>query len=145
MRGDNAKLTWFGNGKFYSITAVVGKKDDLIFARLGANDPQFNVRPDPAFIIRKKDSKNAVFVSIIEPHGEYNPVEEIANDPFTSIKEVMVLHDDKAYTIVHFSNKEGKKWALMIANNNGSTESKHSVMVDNKKYEWTGVVSLVEE
>ncbi len=144
-KGENAKLTWFGNGKFYSLTAAVSKDDELIFARLGANDPQFNVRPDPAFIIRKKDSKNAVFVSIIEPHGEYNPVEEIANDPFTSIKEVSILHDDAAYTIIHFSNIAGKNWVLMIANNNASKDAKHVVMVDNKKYEWTGVVSLIEE
>ncbi len=143
--GDNAKLTWFGNGKFYSITAVVGKKDDLIFARLGANDPQFNVRPDPAFIIRKKDSKNAVFVSIIEPHGEYNPVEEIANDPFTSVKDVSVLHDDEAYTIVHFSNSAGKNWVLLLANNNASKSAQHAVAVGEKTYSWTGVVSLIDE
>ncbi len=136
--GNNAKLTWFGNGKFYSLTAVTGKEDDLIFGRLGANDPQFNLRHDPAFIIRKKDRKNALFVSLIEPHGEYNPVEEIANNPYPSIAEVAVLHNDTNYTLVRFSHKSGKKWVLMLANTNASETAKHTVTVDNKTIRMDG-------
>jgi hypothetical protein len=139
----NAKITWFGNGKFYSMTSVVNKNDELIFARLGANDPNYNLRLDPAFIIRKKDTKDATFVSIIEPHGEYNPVAEIAHDPFTSIKGLSIIYDDKDFTIIHFSNKEGKNWDLMLANKDASNEHKHSVNTGGKVFEWSGVYSLI--
>ena len=83
----NAHINWFSNGKFYSMMSVVDPSDELIFARLGANDPNFNLRHDPTFIIRKKDKKQVTFVSIIEPHGAYNPVAEIAEHPFTSVEK----------------------------------------------------------
>ncbi|CAN5739128.1 hypothetical protein BH11BAC3_BH11BAC3_15440 [soil metagenome] len=137
-----AKITWFANGKFYSMTSVVNKNDDLIFARLGANDPNFNLRMDPAFIIRKKDAKDATFVSIIEPHGAYNPVAEIAQSPFTSVEGLSIVYDDKNFTIIHFSNKSGKSWDLMLANTDDGSNSKHSIEVGGTIYKWEGVCSL---
>jgi len=140
--GDNAKITWFSNGKFYSMTSVVSEADDLIFARLGANDPEFNLRHDPSFIIRKKDNKNATFVSIIEPHGSYSTVTEIPGQPFPSIEKVSVLYDDADYTITQFSNKSGKEWTLMLAHQDASETAKHKVAIDNMVFEWTGVFEL---
>ncbi|MCL4116256.1 UNVERIFIED_CONTAM: hypothetical protein GTU68_048567 [Idotea baltica] len=139
---DNAHINWFANGKFYSMTSVVGKDDDLIFARLGANDPEFNLRHDPTYIIRKKDSKRATFVSLIETHGSYDPVVEVAEDPFTSIDQISLIHDDSDYTIITFSNKKGKEWILMLANQDASEISKHKLLVEGISYEWTGVFHL---
>ncbi|MEJ7626061.1 MAG: heparinase II/III family protein [Ferruginibacter sp.] len=143
-KSNNAKITWFGNGKFYSSTCVVNKNDELIFARLGANDPNFNLRLDPAFIIRKKNSKEATFVSIVEPHGEYNPVAEIAQAPFTSIENLSIVYDDKYFTIIKFSNKAGKNWEIMIANTDNSKDGKHKVKAGDKVFEWNGVLSVIQ-
>jgi len=138
----NAHVNWFSQGKFYSMTSVVEEEDELIFARLGATDPEFNLRHDPAFIVRKKDKKQATFVSIIEPHGAYNPVSEIAEHPFTSVEKVSVLHDVAEYTIIQFSNKSGKEWTLMLAHQDASEMSKHKVSVNGKVFEWSGVYHL---
>ena len=140
--GELAHINWFSNDKFYSMTSAVSPEDELIFARLGANDPEFNLRHDPAFIIRKKDSKDATFVSIIEPHGIYNRVTELAEHPFTSIEKLSVLYDDANYTIIQFSNKEGKEWTLSLAHNDASVMSKHQVKVGATSFEWTGVYWL---
>jgi hypothetical protein len=139
---ENAKITWFSNGKFYSMTSAVDTNDELIFARLGANDPNFNLRHDPSFIIRKKDSKNAIFVSIIEPHGAYNPVAEIAEDPFTSIEELHILYDDEHYTIIRFSNKSGKMWTLQLANKDANPTNRHNVLHGTESFDWTGAFNL---
>ena len=141
-KGDNAHINWFSNGKFYSMTSAVGADDELIFARLGANDPKYNLRHDPTFIIRKKDAKNVTFVSIIEPHGGYNWATELAEQPFTSIAELSVLADNDNYTIIQFSNKEGKEWTLSLAHNDASETSKHRVKVGAIFFEWTGVYQL---
>ena len=45
---------------------------------IGANDPEFNLRNEQTLIIRKKNTKNTVFASIIESHGTYDPVSELA-------------------------------------------------------------------
>ncbi len=139
---DHAQINWFSNGKFYSLTSAVGTDDELIFARLGANDPEFNLRHDPTFIIRKKDQQQVTFVSIIEPHGAYNRVTELADAPFSSIEKVSIIYDDEAYTIIQFSNKAGKKWTLMLAHQDASETAQHKVAIDHTFFEWTGVYYL---
>lgn len=143
-KNTNAKITWFGNGKFYSMTSVVDSTDELFFARLGANDPHFNLRTDPAYIIRKTGAKEATFVSIIEPHGNYNPVEEIAHSPFSSIENLSVVYDNTDFTIIQFSNKANVIWDLMFSNTDSSESTKHTVSVGKKLYQWNGVYSLVK-
>lgn len=138
----NAHINWFSNKKFYSMTSVVEADDELIFARLGANDPNFNLRHDPAFIIRKKNKKRATFVSVIEPHGSYNPVTELSEQPFTRLGEVSVLHDDAAYTIIRFSNVSSKSWTLCLANQDAAKEAKHSLEIEGDTYTWQGPFDL---
>ena len=134
----NAHINWFSNQKFYSLISVVEPGDDLIFARLGANDPNFNLRHDPAFIIRKKEKKEATFVSIIEPHGAYDPVTELSEQPFTSLEKVSVLQDDEDYTLIQFSNKGGKSWTLCLANSNASKVADHRLEIEEGVYSWQG-------
>lgn len=136
--GENAKITWFNNGRFYSLTTSVSKDDELIFARSGANDPSFNLRHDPAFILRKKAEENAVFVSIIEPHGEYNPVAEIPHDPYGGVASITLVHESVDYTIVSFTNNQGKEWQIALANSTADESTLHQLKINNQKYEWTG-------
>jgi len=39
----NTKFTWLADNKFYTLTSITDKNDSLIFARLGATDPLFNL------------------------------------------------------------------------------------------------------
>jgi len=142
-KDEMAKITWFSNGKFYSMTSAVDATDELIFARLGANDPSYNLRTDPAFVIRKKDKQQTVFASIIEPHGRYNPVSEIAEDPFSSIVKLRVLHDDENYTFLRFNNKSGKEWTLMLANKDANPTNKHQVKIGEESYDWKGPFGIL--
>ncbi|MCO6493751.1 MAG: heparinase II/III family protein [Phaeodactylibacter sp.] len=61
--GPGFSLQWFGRSRFYTLACRAGEADELIFARTGANDPDFNLRRDPAVIIRKKNSTDALFFS----------------------------------------------------------------------------------
>ncbi len=134
----NAHINWFSNRKFYSMITVVGKEDELIFARLGANDPNFNLRHDPAFIVRKKNRKHATFVSVIEPHGGYNPVTELSDQPFTSLDKVSLLYDDMNYTVIRFSNVSNNSWTLCLSNKDASTETEHVLEVAGEVHSWQG-------
>ena len=86
----NAKFTWLHNERFFTLTTVTRSGDELLMTRLGANDPQFNLRRDPSLIIRRKAS-DSLFVSVLEPHGSYNPVTELAANAESNIVEVQVL------------------------------------------------------
>lgn len=72
-----AKVTWLNdNGKFYTQTAIVDGETDVLFTRIGANDPHFNLRNESGFIYRRKGVKQHRFISVLEPHGQYNPSKE---------------------------------------------------------------------
>jgi hypothetical protein len=137
-----ARLTWFGQGNFYTTTSAVSKNDHLIFARLGASDPLFNLRPDPCFIIRKKGQKNAVFASVIEPHGSYSPVNEVPLNPYGKIATMKVLHEQDDYTAIQFSTVSGEVWTFIIVNNNNSPNTQHTLMIEKKIIQWKGVYHL---
>ncbi|MEL6132868.1 MAG: heparinase II/III family protein, partial [Bacteroidota bacterium] len=141
-QGNNARLTWFNQGRFYSMTSWVEATDELILARSGANDPHFNIRHDPVFIIRKKQAQNALFLSVIEPHGSYNPVAEIPNTPFSSIASVALIHDSDTHTLIRLEHKNGRQWVLMLAHEDANEESHHSLRVDEEDYQWQGPFEL---
>lgn len=138
------QLTWFENGKFFTMTTSSMSNDELIFARAGANDPNFNLRHDPVFIQRRKGEQSTVFASVIESHGIYNPVAEIPHSPFSGLKSVKVIHDTEAYTVVLISHQTGKNWIVGIANQDASEQSKHQVNVEEEHLEWMGPVLLIE-
>ncbi|RXP45220.1 heparinase [Lutibacter sp. HS1-25] len=134
----NSQITWFNNNSFYTLSSVVSEKDNLIFASIGANDPNFNLRKDPTFIIRKPKNKNANFVSVLETHGHYSPVSEIATNAFSSIKKLEIAFNTVAYIgiIIENMNKEQKLFIFSLKD--ASKESKHSININNKDYQWVG-------
>lgn len=151
--GEGNQVTWFGHleeggghtrGKFFTMTTSSMADDELIFARAGANDPNFNLRHDPTFIQRRK-AKSTIFAAAIESHGTYNPVSETPLSPFSGLKSVEVIHDSKEYTVVQITHNAGKTWRLAIANEDASEKSKHQVKIGEDKLEWTGVLELTIE
>ncbi|WP_218354819.1 alginate lyase family protein [Alteromonas lipotrueiana] len=72
-----AKVTWLNeNGRFYTQTSLVKGQEQFLFTQLGANDPNFNLRNEQGFIRRVTQTQNHRFMSVLEPHGEYNPAKE---------------------------------------------------------------------
>ena len=143
-KDENAQITWFKNGQIYSMTAAVSNQDELIFGRLGANDPKFNLRHDPCLIIRKKGAKDAIFVSVIEAHGTYSPVDEVPHHPYGNMKSVELLSNSDKYTAVKWTTHEGKSWTLIIANQDNSSKSKHRLKIEKETFKWQGNYHLKE-
>lgn len=134
----NSKFSWFNNLKFYTLTTTTTNKDELLFTRIGANDPEFNLRRDPALMIRRKNTKNTLFVSTIETHGSYSPVTESAINSNSSIKEIKVVLDTKDYSAIAITNINGKTKLFVTANTNASKEAKHNIKINDNNYQWTG-------
>lgn len=135
----NAKLTWLNNGNFYTLTTVTSPDDELIFTRLGANDPEFNLRRDTSLMIRRKESQNTIFASIIEPHGQYSQVSESAVNAYSAISNLKVVYNDKNYTAVTIEGTKGGEIKMfIISNNNASKESNHKLIIEGKKNKWVG-------
>ncbi len=135
---DNSKFSWLNNNKFYTLTTVTSDKDELLFTRIGANDPDFNLRRDPSLLLRRKDSKNTTFVSVIEAHGSYSPVSESALNSNSNIKELKVILDTKDYTAIAITTISGKEKLFITSNVNASLEATHNLKINDKDYQFTG-------
>lgn len=142
--GKLLQFTWLLNNKFYTYSAVTSNNDEIILARIGANDPEYNLRNDPSLIIRKKNAKNAFFVSVIESHGYYSPVDEMAVNAYSNIAALEILHSDDKYTLVTFGDKVGHTYTLALANEDPSEETGHQIDVKGMRYEWVGPWKLIK-
>ena len=135
---NNSKFSWFNNNKFYTLTTATSNKDELLFTRIGANDPEFNLRRDPALIVRRKNTKNTIFVSTIEAHGSYSPVSESAVNSNSSIESLKVVLDTEDYTAIEITTINGNIKLFVTSNTNASKEAKHTITINDTNYQWTG-------
>ncbi len=130
------QFTFLNKSTFYTISSLIQDSAKLFFTRAGANDPNFNIRREPSFIIRK-NGVNQSFISVIEPHGKYDAINEFSSNAYAAVKQIKLLQNDALYSIVELMVGEKK---LLIAQHNSVCEAnkKHSVNIDSKKIEWVG-------
>jgi len=135
----NAKISWLNEGKFYTLTAVVQPKDEVLFVRTGANDPSFNLRRDPGIIFRKKDAAKATFVSVLESHGNYSNVTELAVNASSNIASLEIVYEDASYIGVNIKSKVGVSTLLVLSTKDNNPKKKHQLKIKDKTYKWVGV------
>ncbi len=135
-----SQITWLLDSTFYSVTSSVPEDVEIIFAEIGANDPNFNLRREPAFILRSKRDNGVSFASVIEPHGEYNGTAEYTVDSHSNVKSVQLFEQD-GNGYIRIETKKGQYVGLAIAGDNGEP-SVHSINVDGADVTWTGPYKL---
>nr|WP_255490488.1 heparinase II/III family protein [Dysgonomonas sp. 511] len=119
----NTFITFLNSNRFYTITNVSEKDNKFFLNRIGANDPNFNLRNEPSFLIRK-NSNSAVFASIIEPHGEFNPREEYTIQPASNIASASCTKIGENTRQIEIKTKDNKTIKVLLGNN------KYSVVVE---------------
>ena len=135
---ENTKLSWLNNQKFYSLTLATKTNDELLFTRIGANDPEFNLRRDAGFMLRRENVANDVFAAVIESHGSYSPVSELAENTNSIIKNLRVAANGEDYTAVIIENSTGDKHLLIVSNKTSSGQLEHTLEIDKYIYKWIG-------
>lgn len=134
--GSEVQFSWLSKGKFYTYTAEGKSGDEIVMGRVGAMDPDFNLRRDPVFLTRRKNMKETTFVSVIETHGAYSPIDEKARNPYGVIQSIENTLDTDEYSVIKLIAKDGKEFLLCIAKNANIT--KHKVNIGNSQVEWEG-------
>lgn len=136
-------FTFFNKNRFYSINTATTPQTELKILRLGANDPEFNLRSTNAFLVREQNSKNHVFATSIETHGDYDVVMETSSNLTSSCEEVKVLVDTPDYTAIKATYKGGHSVVLCLSNTDHSKEATHHLSVGGIDYTWKGRVGVV--
>ena len=134
------QITWLLNSTFYSVTSDVPEGAEIIFAEIGANDPNFNLRREPAFILRSGNNDGVSFASVIEPHGEYNPTVEYTLNSHSNVKSVRHF-ESGSNEYIQIETKEGQRVGLAIAGQQDRTAA-HAIEIDGAEVKWTGPYKL---
>jgi hypothetical protein len=132
-----ATVTFLTGNRYYSVSTTADSATEVLLTRLGANDPNFNLRNEVGFIIRKK-AQNMVFASVIEPHGSYDGKNENSTISESQIERLEVLQDDAQATVVALRFRKGKDNILCIANDSADKTAAHSVTINGQVINWTG-------
>ena len=131
-------FTFFNKNRFYSISTATSPETELKILRSGANDPNFNLRNESAFMVREKNRKDHTFVTSIETHGDYDVVKETSSNLTASCEEVKVLVDTPAYTVVKATYKGGHNVVLCLSNSDMTKDASHRLSVEGTDYTWKG-------
>lgn len=126
------QFTFLNASSYYTISTLIEDSAQLFFTRTGANDPDFNLRHEPAFVIRKK-ARSCSFISAIEMHGKFDPVYEFSSNAYPSVKQIKLIQQDEEYTIAEMMLGD-KKLVIAQSNKNFEPGRKHAV----KNFNWTG-------
>lgn len=143
LTGDVLSMTWFNNKKFYTLTSVVASGDEMIMTRIGANDPNFNLRRDPG-LIHRRTGGNTLFASLYEVHGSYDYATERPLNLFTSVKDLKVLHQSEDYVAIKFEFKSGEGYQFAFSLNDKKETSSHSVDTANGPIQWKGIYNFIK-
>ncbi len=137
-----ACFTLVNADRFYSITTLANDKSEFLFTRLGAGDPNFMLRHDAGFMLRQKEASNHTFVTVVEPHGEYNLNNEYTLGYASNIDVLKLEFDNDSYSAVSIKMKSGTTYLLLVCNNNIDKTASHSLNVNGKTFSWKGAYKL---
>lgn len=130
-------LTWLTHGRFYTYRFGASAPTKALLVESGANDPNFNLRREPAVIQRMEGQADASFFAVLEPHGAYDGTVETVVDSNSRIREVRRLRGATAEVIV-ITLLSGKVLALGVADDPSNAGARHRVSEGGQTFEWTG-------
>ncbi len=131
-----AQLTFLNKKSFYTVSTLTEDATQVFLTRIGANDPNFNLRRETSFIIRKKSS-NGLFISAVEMHGNFDAVSESTAQSSPQVTAIQLLQNDQEYTVAEITYK-GKPLLVLQANQNTDKTATHTLQVNGQAHRWTG-------
>ncbi len=141
QKDKTSQTTWLSNNTFHTLSTLTKTNDEFLLVRIGANDPKYNLRRDPGFIIRKPKTKKGAFISVIETHGSYNPVTETANNAKSNIKEIKRYPlKDPNYIGWSIKTIKDKQHLFILSTTNPKSNTPHKIELNNKTYSWSGSI-----
>lgn len=139
-----ASFSWLNGSRYYTLTTSADEATHVYFTRIGANDPDFNLRPEPGLLFRRK-AKETVFATVLQPHGVFDPVKEYSVGARPPITNVAVLSSTEVGTVVELTGPEGFRWVFMTTNGPADTKAEHRMKIGERVYQWKGNVGLEKE
>jgi hypothetical protein len=98
----NGAITFLNNSKFYTTTFLTDAATNVSFITTGANDPNFNLRREKAYLLTQPSATDHTFINITEPHGKNNPIAEFTAGFMPVAKNIVLVKDTNDTTVFTF-------------------------------------------
>ena len=135
---NSSLVSWLHGSSYYSLVSSAVEGSEVIFARTGANDPDFNLRSEPALILRQS-GKDHVFASVLETHGYFNESIEASIGARGLVESVSVVGHNNVGTVVSIKATSGNTYLYGISNQSEDAQAAtHSVEFAGETYTWKG-------
>jgi hypothetical protein len=139
---NDSSLTWINGERFYTYRMLLPESAQLILAETGANDPNFNLRRQPVLIQRLNAVTDATFVSLLEPHGHYDPDAETVSASRSRIKGLRYTRQADA-DLITIEWLDGRTLVLALADDTDAGAT-HRIKHGATPLAWTGHMGRFE-
>ncbi|WP_456294598.1 heparinase II/III family protein [Vibrio sp. AK197] len=137
-----ALISWLQNNSYYSWLGTSSNTDsEIIFTRTGANDPSFNLRSEPAFILRTL-GKSSLFVSTLETHGYFNEEFEQSVNARGLVSDIRIIGYDETASVIEIQTEKSTVTVMVSNNPYVDNQTNNTMKINNKTYQWTGSHSV---
>ncbi len=113
------QFTWLDGSRYYTLHSAPSPSTEVFFTRIGAEDPNFNLRSEPSIILRRGGSTH-LFASVIEPHGYFSESREISRQASPLVENVEVLGHNEVASVVRIDGPS-LTWTVVV--NNGPPDA----------------------
>jgi len=138
---DTAKISWLQGSSFYTWLGACRADAEIIFTRVGANDPEFNLRSESGFILRQNGSDH-LFASVLETHGYFSEANEICTDSTSKLTEIKVICSNAIGSVVEILGLESPITIMLSNQRDVTQETNHQIETDNAMYRWKGFLAV---
>jgi hypothetical protein len=140
--GDLFQLTFLKGSRFYTHSALATAPMELVFTETGANDPDFNLRREQALVQRVREAGTQVFVSVLEPHGEYSGSREFTTASASSVAGIERVSRD-GRELLRILRRHGAASTVALSFE-GDGAGQQSLALGDEVYEWAGFFKLFD-
>ena len=137
-----AQTTLLLDRRFYTLTSAVPIGTSVLFAELGANDPNTNLRREPALVLRTPRAPSFATVTVIEPHGEYNPIQEYTVGARSQIARVNHVAGEGA-DLVRIIFKSGETLHVGLSSDADAART-YTLDTADGPVSWTGPYAVID-
>lgn len=132
VKDTTVTFTFLNKHTYYTISSLINDSAKLFFTRSGANDPKFNLRHEPAFIIRKNGTDQQ-FINVVEIHGDFDPIAEFSTNAYPAVKRITMELNNDQFTVAAI-DIAGKKLVVATCKDDFDKMKAHSAA----GITWTG-------
>lgn len=137
-----ALLGWMQSGEYVSLAFAASAPATLMLTRLGANDPDFNLRPEAGMVFRA-EAQDMIFASVVERHGAFDEASELSVDARGQVTGLEILHTGEAVTVLRLPG-HGHSWHVALVHNE-NVDGPHEVTFAGRTLRWEGPCLMQRE